>query len=305
MHTKNVRDDLGSRSIDAGTPPPAAAQRSFLQSSVFLRVAASLVFIPCFIVITDTGGYHFIAFVNLLVFIGMWEFYRMLEIKGIHPYKTLGIVCGLVLNWYVFFRNGMYANLFLTLALITLMCLELTRKESRMAVYHISATVFGVVYVAFLGSHLILLREYPLMVSMDYGLGASFVFLTVVITWAGDTGAYVVGSTLGRHPLIPRISGKKTREGSLGGLAFSIAAAIVAQQTFAPYLNLWQAIVLGFTAGVFGQLGDLFESLVKRDLDVKDTGATIPGHGGVLDRFDSLLFTAPLTYYYIKFVVLM
>lgn len=263
-----------------------------------------MVFIPCFIVITKTGGYHFLALVNAIVFVGMWEFYRMLEVRGVFPYKALGVTCGLVLSWYVFFRNGMYANLFLALALITLMCLELTRKEMRMAVYHISATVFGVVYVAFLGSHLILLREYPLMVGLDYSMGASFVFLTFVVTWAGDTGAYFLGSVLGRRPLIPRISQKKTREGALGGLAFSIVAALIARETFAPYLNVWQAILLGVTMGVFGQLGDLFESLVKRDLDVKDTSATIPGHGGILDRFDSLLFTAPLMYYYIKFVVL-
>jgi len=281
----------------------APARKSFLHSSIFLRVAASVVFIPCFIVITRTGGYHFIALVNALIFIGMWEFYRMLEAKGIHAYKSIGIICGLVLSWYVFFRDGMYANLFLTLALIALMCMELTRRQAREAVYHISSTVFGVIYVAFLGSHLILLREHPLSISLDYSMGASFVFLAVVVTWAGDTGAYIVGKTLGRHPLIPRLSAKKTREGSVGGLIFSVVGALVAKQTFAPYLDLWQALLLGVMAGAMGQLGDLFESLVKRDLNVKDASDTIPGHGGILDRFDSLLFTAPLTYYLIKFVI--
>jgi phosphatidate cytidylyltransferase len=278
-------------------------RRSILHSSIFLRIAASVVFIPCFIIITNTGGYHFLAFANALIFVGMWEFYRMLEAKGTHPYKFIGIVCGLVLSWYVFFRNGMYSNLFLTLALITLMSLELARRKAQMAVYHISSTVFGVIYIAFLGSHLILLREYPLTVNLDYSMGASFVFLVFVVTWAGDTGAYIVGSLIGRHALIPRVSEKKTKEGSLGGLVFSIGGALVASQTFAPYLGLWQALLLGLMAGILGQLGDLFESLVKRDLDVKDASAMIPGHGGILDRFDSLLFTAPLTYYFIKFVV--
>jgi phosphatidate cytidylyltransferase len=268
-----------------------------------LRIAASIVFIPCFMIITNTGGYHFLAFTNALIFVGMWEFYRMLEAKGIRAYKLIGIVCGLVLSWYVFFRNGMYSNLFLTLALVTLMSLELTRKETRMAVYHISSTIFGVIYVAFLGSHLLMLREYPLTLSLDYSMGASFVFLAIVVTWAGDTGAYLVGSIIGRHPLIPRISEKKTREGSMGGLIFSVAGALIARETFAPYLGLWHALLLGVMAGVVGQLGDLFESLVKRDLNVKDASAMIPGHGGILDRFDSLLFTAPLTYYFIKFVV--
>lgn len=282
---------------------PAPARKSFLRSSVFLRVAAAVVFIPCFIVITNTGGYHFLAFVNALIFVGMWELYRMVETRGMHPYKIIGIICGLVLSWYVFFRNGMYANLFLTLALITLMCLELTRRETQNAVYHISSTVFGVIYVAFLGAHLILLREYPLTINLDYSMGASFVFLAVVVTWSGDTGAYIIGSTLGKHPLLPRVSGKKTKEGSLGGLLFSVAGALVARETFAPYLALWQALVLGLIVGTMGQLGDLFESLVKRDMEVKDASAMIPGHGGILDRFDSLLFTAPLTYYFIRFVV--
>ena len=298
-----MSEDLGSKLTSMSASESATARKSFLHSSIFLRIAASIVFIPCFIIITNTGGYHFLAFTNALIFVGMWEFYRMLEAKGTHPYKFIGIICGLVLSWYVFFRNGMYANLFLTLALITLMSLELTRRNAQNAVYHISSTVFGVIYVAFLGSHLILLREYPLTISLDYGMGASFVFLAVVVTWAGDTGAYIVGSILGRHPLIPRVSGKKTKEGSLGGLIFSIGGALVAKLTFAPYLELWQALLLGLIAGVVGQLGDLFESLVKRDLDVKDTSATIPGHGGILDRFDSLLFTAPLTYYFMKFVV--
>ena len=301
--TNNARDVLDSE-VDTMSPTdPNPVRRSFFRSPVFLRVAAAVVFIPCFIVITNTGGYHFLAFVNALIFVGMWEFYRMVEARGTHPYKTIGIVCGLVLSWYVFFRNGMYANLFLTIALITLMCLELVRRETQQAVYHISSTVFGVIYVAFLGAHLILLREFPLTINLDYGMGASFVFLAVFVTWAGDTGAYIIGSTLGRHPLLPRVSGKKTKEGSLGGLLFSIVGALVARETFAPYLGLWHALVLGAIIGVMGQLGDLFESLVKRDMDVKDASAMIPGHGGILDRFDSLLFTAPLTYYFIKFVI--
>lgn len=282
----------------------AVTRKSILRSSVFLRIAASVVFIPCFIIITNTGGYHFLALINAVIFIGMWEFYRMMEAKGIRPYKLIGIICGLALTWYVFFRNGMYANLFLTLALVTLMSLELTRRESRMAVYHISATILGVVYVAFLGSHLILLREFPLSINLDYGMGGSFVFLAFIVTWAGDTGAYIVGSFVGRHPLIPRISEKKTREGSAGGLMFSIGAALIARITFAPYLELWHALALGLLSGILGQLGDLVESLMKRDVEVKDASAMIPGHGGVLDRFDSLLFTTPLIYYFIKFVVL-
>lgn len=282
----------------------SADRKSWFHSSAFMRVAASVVFIPCFIIITDTGGYHFLALIDAVIFVGMWEFYRMMESKGIQPYKTIGIASGVALSWYMFFRNGVYSNLFLTLVLVSLMCLELTRREkTRMAVYHIAATILGVIYVAFLASHLVLLREFPLSVNLSYNYGSSFVFLAFIVTWAGDTGAYLVGSAIGRHPLIPRISEKKTREGSFGGLVFSISAAIIAKETFAPYLEWWHAIALGLLAGIVGQLGDLFESLIKRSAAIKDASTMIPGHGGVLDRFDSLLFTSPFIYYFIKFVI--
>jgi phosphatidate cytidylyltransferase len=163
--------------------------------------------------------------------------------------------------------------------------------------------MLGVFYVAFLASHLVLLRELPLAAGLDYSIGSSFVFLAFAVTWACDTGAYIVGTVAGKHPLIPRVSANKTVEGSIGGLAFAVAGAAVAKYTFAPYLTLGQAAILGMAAGAIGQLGDLVESMIKRDADVKDTSGLIPGHGGVLDRFDGLLFTAPLLYYYLKFVV--
>ena len=301
-HTSNVTDDSAYKS-PMDPIEETSARKSSVYTSVFLRVAASVVFIPCFVIITRTGGYHFLALIDIILFVGMWEFYRMMEAKGIHPYKAIGILCGLALSWYMFFRNGMYANLFLTAALLAIMAMELTRRETKLAIFHISTTLLGVIYVAFLGSHLVMLRELPLSLGLDYGMGAAFVFLTFIITWAGDAGAFFVGTFLGRHPLMPKISGKKTVEGSLGGLAFSVAAAAAAQMTFVAFLSLSQALVLGLAAGIIGQVGDLFESLIKRDAEIKDSSATIPGHGGVLDRFDSLLFTAPLIYYFMKFVV--
>jgi phosphatidate cytidylyltransferase len=183
------------------------------------------------------------------------------------------------------------------------MTLELARRDGKNAIYHVSTTMFGVLYVAYLASHLVLLRELPVVAGLDYATGSSFVFLAFVVTWACDTGAYIVGSAVGRHSLLPRVSAKKTVEGAVGGLAFAIAGAVVACYTFAGYLDLTQAVILGAAAGVIGQVGDLFESLIKRDAEVKDTSGLIPGHGGVLDRFDGLLFTGPLLYYYLKFVV--
>ena len=163
--------------------------------------------------------------------------------------------------------------------------------------------MLGVFYVAFLASHLVLLRELPLSVGLDYSKGSSFVFLAFIVTWACDTGAYFVGTLFGRHPLLPRVSEKKTIEGSIGGLVFAVAGALLGRAWFADYLGLGQAVILALAVGVIGQVGDLVESMIKRDADVKDTSGLIPGHGGVLDRFDGLFFTVPLLFYYLKFVV--
>lgn len=282
---------------------PQTTRRIRLHSSIALRVIASVVFIPCFIVITRRGGYHFLALINLVIFVGMWEFYAMMTAKGIRPYRGIGIACGLALSWYMFFQGGVYANMFLTLAFLGIMALELTRRDTRLAVYHISTTMLGVIYVAYLISHVVLLRELPHEAGLPYSAGSSFVFLAFVSTWACDTGAYFVGTWAGRHPLLPRVSAAKTREGAIGGAIFSVGAVVVARYTFAPYLETWQAVVLGLVASGAAIAGDLVESMIKRDADMKDASGTIPGHGGVLDRFDSLLFTAPLIYYFLKFII--
>ncbi len=286
------------------TETKSSGRKSILSSSTALRVLAACVFLPCFIIIAMRGGYYFLALVDIIIFVGLLEFFGMMSAKGLRPYRSVGIVCGLALSWAMYFHNGLYANLFLIVTMLAIMTLELTRRDGKNAIYHVAATMLGVMYVAYLGSHLVLLRELPLATGRDYADGSSFVFLVFVVTWAGDTGAYIVGSTLGRHPLLPRVSAKKTIEGSVGGLVFAVGGAVAAAFTFAGYLDVAHAVVLGVAAGVVGQLGDLFESLLKRDADVKDTSEIIPGHGGALDRFDGLLFTTPLLYYYLKYVVL-
>ena len=123
-----------------------------------------------------------------------------------------------------------------------------------------------------------------------------------IIIWAGDTGAYVVGKLLGRR-LLTKISPKKTVEGSFGGLIFSMILAVVCKYFLLPELSVNNAIWLGALIGIMGQIGDLAESLLKRSANVKDSGSILPGHGGMLDRLDSLLFGAPAMYYYVYFVL--
>jgi phosphatidate cytidylyltransferase len=278
-------------------------RRPWYRRTAFQRVAAGAVFIPLAIIITRAGGFAFLALVDLVIVTGMLEFYGMMRAKGMHPYRTIGVASGITLSTYIFFRSGQFANFVFTFILIALMGLELARQDNRRAVYHVSTTIFGVIYVAFLASHFVLLRELPTLISVPYAQGASFVYLTVAVTWAADTGAYAIGSMFGSHTLLPRVSRHKTWEGALGGVLFGALAGWIASITFAGYLAAWEGLVVGVLASVVGLLGDLFESMLKRDAEIKDTSHLIPGHGGVLDRFDSLLFTAPLIYYFLKFVI--
>lgn len=283
--------------------PVTAKRGAWYRHTAFARVAAGVVFVPLFIVITRAGGFAFLAFVDLVIVLGMLEFYGMMRAKGMHPYRGIGVLSGITLSTYIFFRSGQYANFVLTFILIALMGLELARKDNRRAVYHVSTTIFGIIYVAYLSSHFVLLRELPNLVGVPYEQGASFVFLVVAVTWASDTGAYTIGSLFGTHMLLPRVSRNKTWEGAFGGVLFGGVAGWIASVTFAGYLVAWEGVVMGVLASLVGLLGDLFESMLKRDAQIKDTSRLIPGHGGVLDRFDSLLFTAPLIYYFLKLVI--
>lgn len=285
------------------SPPAHPPRRPWHRNTAFRRVASGVVFVPLFVLITRAGGYAFLAFVDLVIVLGMLEFYGMMRAKGMHPYRGIGVASGITLSTYIFFQSGQYANFVFTFIVLALMGLELTRPDNRRAVYHVSTTIFGVVYVAFLSSHFVLLRELPHLLGTPYAQGASFVFLVVAVTWASDTGAYTVGSLFGSHALLPRVSRHKTWEGAMGGVLFGAVVGWISSVTFAGYLLAWEGVAVGVLASVVGLLGDLFESMLKRDAQIKDTGRLIPGHGGVLDRFDSLLFTAPLIYYFLKFVI--
>ena len=150
-------------------------------------------------------------------------------------------------------------------------------------------TVFGILYVNWLLGYAFWLR--------DLESGKEWVLLLVWVTWLGETAAYLVGSAAGRHRLAPMVSPKKTVEGAVAQLVVSVLAAVIAQMWFFPALGLAGAALVGLALGVSGQIGDLVESALKRSVGTKDTGSIIPGHGGVLDRIDSLLFNTPVLFY--------
>jgi phosphatidate cytidylyltransferase len=154
--------------------------------------------------------------------------------------------------------------------------------------------VGGLLYVPLLLSQLLLLRSEQ--------FGEYWILLLLLIVMTGDSAAYYIGTSFGRHKLYPVVSPNKSVEGALGGLAGSVGGALIAKFTFFPQLGVFDCIATALILGVLGQLGDLFESLLKRSFGVKDSGTIVPGHGGILDRLDSILFAAPAAWWYAHFI---
>jgi len=242
--------------------------------------------------------------VTAFIVAGLYEFFTMLEKKGISIYKYFGITMGLVIPLSLVFRFELTKNwelLFIVLCLLSLILMQFQRRNNSGVVVDISTTLFGILYVSWFLSFMIKIRYFP---------GGIGLFTAVLlITKSGDTGAYLIGTRFGKTPLIPRISPRKSVEGAIGGLIFSILGAF-ASRPFFPALggiplgrenvfSFAQVLFIGLALGILGQLGDLSESLIKRDCQVKDASKILPGLGGALDSIDSLLFTAPAFYFYI------
>lgn len=230
--------------------------------------------------------------VTLFIIVGLYEFFTMLEKKGLNLYKYFGIGMGTLIPLSMVFRFELTRSwefLFIVLALLFLILMQFKRRQNTGVIIDISTTVFGILYVSWFFSFLIKIRYLP------GGLG--LLVSVLLITKLGDIGAYFVGSAVGKRPLLRRISPQKTVEGAVAGLVFSGLGALISK----PFLkfNYMHLVSLGIFLGLLGQLGDLSESLIKRDCQVKDSGNILPGMGGVLDEIDSLLFTAPVFYLYI------
>jgi len=292
-------------------PPPApldpvtAAEPAPKRSSwaLPLRVGSGLLFVPILILLAQTGGLAFLMLVALQVTLGLVEFYGMMRGRGLNPYFRLGIAAALALLWVCYQPRVPYVAFLTTAVMLLVLALELRRPEARQRVEDIAVTCFGVLYVGWLSAHQVLLRELPWVAGTSYADGARYVLLAFFLTWSCDTGAFAFGRLFGRNRPWTRISPRKSVEGSIGGLALAVISAFVARRWFAPFLSVRDAAVLGFLVGVFAQVGDLVESLLKRDALHGDSSDLIPGHGGVLDRFDSLFFAAPVVYYYLAHVV--
>jgi phosphatidate cytidylyltransferase len=291
------------------TPPPAgpAGSESARDSSTGVsprsgrrldvrRLYAAIVFVPLFYgLVRYFPPQGFFGLVLAAGVIAVAEFYRL------HFRETErrdAIVLGTVATGMLFVSLQWPAVLSERLALlftvIVALVSRLTAGNLTRTLTDAAVIVTGVLYVGFLLGHVLLTRALP---------GGEFlIFFLVLVTWAGDTGAYYAGMLLGRTKLAPHISPNKTVEGLVGGLVLATLAAALGRAWFLPSFTLSDVVICGVILTLVGVVGDLAESALKRSAGVKDSGGIIPAHGGMLDRLDSLLFTAPTFYYYVTLV---
>jgi len=270
------------------------------------RVAAGAVLIPLALVVTYRGGPVFAAFIVLLAGLAGWEFQRMVRSCG-HDVSGAVIIAGSIAVAVSFYLGALAASaLVFTFVAMIAFVERLVRANMEDYLLSVSLTLAGVFYTGWLLGFFILLREFPAPaispgMAEVKNMGGTLIFLVLILSWCNDSGAYFLGSSIGSHRL-SRISPSKTIEGTLGGLACCVAAALVSRATFASFLGIKDAVVVGLLIGACCVLGDLVESMMKRSTGIKDSSNIIPGHGGLLDRFDSLLFAGPVFYLYARAV---
>jgi phosphatidate cytidylyltransferase len=233
----------------------------------------------------------YVGMIVVVAVLALIEFLTLGEKKGYPILKAPSVVLMLVLlSTFIAAAVSVEFAVFAILLLIPAFYVFSSRSLEQ-ALPGTAVCVLGTLYVGMLSGSLLRLR-------LDFEVGAQLVFFLLLVVWLGDAGAYYVGRSLGRRKLSPRVSPKKTIEGGLGGMATSLVTATVIHFTFLPEFPLVHALIAAALLSVAGVVGDLAESLWKRSADVKDSGTLIPGHGGFLDRFDSILFTAPILYTY-------
>jgi phosphatidate cytidylyltransferase len=280
-------------------------------SELTKRVITALVLAPLTLAIVFVGGAPLAGLLAIASALGAWEFYRIARASGHEPLSDLGCAVAGITPLVVHARQlGLYEPQFghLAVVVIAIMCVALwMRGSSGKPIAAVATTLMGIVYTGGMLSFAYAMRYHDYAVdgvrlgSMHIAAGGVLLGLPVLLTWATDIGAFQVGRMVGGRKLMPSVSPGKTMSGAIGGLVFAVIIAWlyvrfalrpVAQLAFTP-MGL---IVFAVVVSVVGQIGDLFESMLKREGGVKDSSQLIPGHGGVLDRLDSLFFVLPVAF---------
>lgn len=261
------------------------------------RWVTALIAVPALFWIIARGGQTvFAVLIAAASLVGIIEYNRMVFTCGDQAEKNVVVIAALLFPLAAYWGNR---ELLLALAAFSVMAvfmLNLLRIRKNGLDMNVPArAVLGIIYIPLLISHLILIRALP--------SGYLWVFYVLVVAFAGDVAAYYVGRSLGKGKLLFEVSPGKTVEGTLGLIIGSTIGSIVFMTCFFPSIPLFHKVFLGLAGGVIGQLGDLTESALKREAGIKDSGALLPGHGGILDRLDCLLFISPFVFYYREFII--
>jgi phosphatidate cytidylyltransferase len=260
------------------------------------RIISAAIIVPiAILVVIYATPIYFLIGIGLIGTACLYEYYRLLRSMAVKAQPLFGYPAFWLL--LIGFRQGRFpATIILALVMLAgfLLAMGRSRQPVRERAWALMSELFGIFYLA--------LFLYPaLPVRYDFGnkTGLHWTLVLLAVIWAGDTVALVVGKTIGKSPFAPVLSPKKTNEGALAGLLGGIAIAAALQHFLFPDLLLRHVLFASVLLGIFGQLGDLAESMLKRAADVKDSSHLIPGHGGILDRMDSLLFAFPVMYFYL------
>lgn len=245
------------------------------------------------------GPYVFISFFSLVATCCVYEFYRMVRTKEVQPLLFLGVTTaalGLAIVGAVLLEWLSYPTLLFGIVALFLIYIAALFRKTAYPIQDVAYSLFGLLYAALPFTFFMGLG----FVTEGYNAYVPLGFL--ILLWTNDTGAYLAGKSIGRHKLFERISPNKTWEGFIGGVLLAVIASSILSDYFG-ILTVWNWITMALIIGTFGTLGDLVESMLKRNVGVKDSGNILPGHGGLLDRFDGLLIAAPLVYLFLRFVV--
>ena len=270
-------------------------------SNSITRVIVAVLAIPLILAVCYFGKYYFLVFTLGIALLSFYEFSLMAKNKGMNLNLWLGFFAIIVIVTNKYFHLQIDNYNFLILFVIIISLVELFRNNGS-AIYNLGGTLFGVMYLGLFSASLVGIREFYYPFEEQYNNGGFLVISIFASIWICDSAAYYGGTALGKHRLFLRVSPKKSWEGAVFGFVFSVLTMVAAKFIVLNFLDWNTIIAMGVIVGIIGQLGDLVESLFKRDAQVKDSSNIIPGHGGIFDRFDSLLLSAPVIFLYLTYV---